>query len=502
MAPYKKEMCGRSLLHHKPMMMKRTRFLLKMAAVSVAGTISCTTLHGGDRDKPNVLVILVDDLGKEWISAYGAEDVRTPHVDQLAETGLLFENFYVMPQCTPSRVTLLTGQYPFRHGWVNHWDVPRWGGGVHFDSDKNPSLGRLMKSAGYKTAAAGKWQIDDFRVVPEAMTMHGFDAYCMWTGFEAENPPSAERFWNPYIHTAEGSKTHEGSFGDDVFSDFLIDFMKSNAQDPMFLYYAMCLTHPPFTDTPAEPGVNSKYGRHRAMVRYMDALVGKMVHALDELGLRERTIIIFATDNGTVSSLSGTMRGQKVVGGKSSTEEPGICVPFIVNCPGLVPAGKTTALGDLTDILPTCAQIGGAELPGQYTVDGTSLMEVFLGKSADSPRKWIMAMGGDGNGSKAALSPVGMENEYRFRDRVVRDKSHKLYVSSDRKPVKLVLMTDGTEGTDNLLESPDAQHVAAYRKLWSAVELFPEQDADPHYVPLARQPWDTQITVASQTWKK
>lgn len=149
------------------------------------------------QEKPNILFIIADDLGKEWVSSYGAEEIKTPSIDKLAQTGLKFENFYSAPQCTPSRVELFTGQYPFRNGWVNHWDVPRWGGGAHFDWNKNPSIARIMQSAGYKIAAAGKWQVNDFRVQPEAMVYHGFDDYCMWTGFETGNPASAERYWNP-----------------------------------------------------------------------------------------------------------------------------------------------------------------------------------------------------------------------------------------------------------------------------------------------------------------
>ena len=116
--------------------------------------------------RPNIIFILLDDLGKEWVSCYGAENIETPNVDALAASGIRFNNAYSMPQCTPSRATFLTGQYPFRNGWVNHWDVPRWGVG-YFDWKKNPSIGRVMKAAGYATAAAGKWQINDFRIHPE-----------------------------------------------------------------------------------------------------------------------------------------------------------------------------------------------------------------------------------------------------------------------------------------------------------------------------------------------
>ena len=97
------------------------------------------------KNQPNILFILLDDLGKEWVSGYDADDIETPNIDSLLNGGMQFTNVWSMPQCTPSRVTLMTGQYPFRHGWVNHYDVPRWGHGVNFDSNKNPSLARILK---------------------------------------------------------------------------------------------------------------------------------------------------------------------------------------------------------------------------------------------------------------------------------------------------------------------------------------------------------------------
>ncbi|NDH00015.1 MAG: N-acetylgalactosamine 6-sulfate sulfatase, partial [Opitutae bacterium] len=132
--------------------------------------------------KPNILYIMADDLGKEWISCYGAEDMETPNIDALAAGGIKFNNAYSMPACTPSRTTLLTGKYPWRTGWANHWDVPRWGVG-YFDWKKkeNTTFARLMKDLGYATAAAGKWQINDFRIEPQAMKKHGFDDWAMWT---------------------------------------------------------------------------------------------------------------------------------------------------------------------------------------------------------------------------------------------------------------------------------------------------------------------------------
>ncbi|MBT5168049.1 MAG: sulfatase-like hydrolase/transferase, partial [Opitutales bacterium] len=118
-----------------------TVFFVLLAGFFVASCSrqSDTIRNGQGERKPNVVFILVDDLGKEWVSAYGADNVVTPNIDALAATGMKFSNAYVMPQCTPTRLSFMTGQYPYRHGWVNHWDVPRWGGGCSYDWKRNPS---------------------------------------------------------------------------------------------------------------------------------------------------------------------------------------------------------------------------------------------------------------------------------------------------------------------------------------------------------------------------
>ena len=113
---------------------------MKIKILFLIGSLIYSSL-GNFIDKPNIIFILLDDLGKEWISCYGGENIKTPHIDKLASSGIKFSNVYSMPQCTPSRVCFLTGQYPFRNGWVNHWDVPRWGLG-YFDWNKNPSITR------------------------------------------------------------------------------------------------------------------------------------------------------------------------------------------------------------------------------------------------------------------------------------------------------------------------------------------------------------------------
>ena len=437
-------------------------------------------------EKPNIIFIMVDDLGKEWVSCYGAEDIETPHIDALASGGMRFENAYSMPQCTPSRVTLLTGQYPWRTGWVNHWDVPRWGVG-YFDWQHHTTVARLLKGAGYATAAAGKWQINDFRVTPDAMKKHGFDEWCMWTGAEGGNPPSNERYWDPYIHTGEQSKTHKGKFGPDIYTQFLIDFAERHQDEPMFLYFPMCLTHGPLVATPDEPDVTEKTAKHNAMVRYTDKLVGQLVAALDRLKIREKTILIFTTDNGTSGGLTGTRSGHRVRGGKAKKLECGVCAPFVVNGPGLVPAGTVTdALTDFADLLPTFCELGGASVPGDLTIDGKSFAPLILGQADDSRRRWIMALG---HGA-AKLDEQGVRGVNDYASRVLRDKRYKVWVDEAAQITRLHDLQEDPWEETNLIESENATHRRVLRKFQRLVDAMPDRDGRPRYTPRAANPWD------------
>ncbi len=439
-------------------------------------------------EKPNIIFIMVDDLGPEWIGCYGAEDIKTPVLDNLAAGGMRFTNAYSMPKCTPTRVTLLTGQYPFRHGWVNHWDVPRWGAGCHFDPKHNITFARLLRKAGYRTCIAGKWQINDFRVQPNVLDEHGFDQWCMWTGYETGNPPSAKRYWDPYIHTRDRSKTYKGRFGADVFADFIINFLSQNKDEPMMVYFPMALTHGPLVHTPSELNVTEKIDKHKAMVRYTDFTVGRIVKALDDLSIRERTIVIFSTDNGTSGGITGTLNGRKVKGGKGSIGENGCWEPFIVNCPGTVPHGNVSdCLTDFSDLLPTFCELAGAKIPASLKLDGHSIAPVILGKEADGPRNWIMAMGG----GVARQTPEGrVVPAKQYASRAIRDERFKLWIDSQGSTFKVFDLKNDPGEQRNLVEADDAALLAARKKLESVVAAFPKKDGSPRYDPTPAQSWD------------
>lgn len=446
------------------------------------------TAAGNTTHKPNIIFIMADDLGKEWISCYGAEDIQTPHIDSLAANGIKFHNAYSMPQCTPSRVTLLTGKYPWRNGFVNHWDVPRWGI-AYFDwkQKQNTTFARLMKSHGYKTFAAGKWQINDFRIEPKAMQKHGFDDWAMWTGYETGVKASAKRYQDAYINTPKGSKTYTGKFGPDVYTEKLISFMKQHKDEPMCIYFPMALTHTPLVATPDEPNATTPLQKHKAMVRYTDKLVGRIVQATEELGIKNRTITIFTTDNGSTRKITGTINGKKIKGAKGKKSEPGVCQPFIVSGPGLVPKGvETNTLTDFSDLLPTFVDLAGGSVPADITVDGVSIAPVLLGKKIDSPREWIMALGH----GPAKLDQHGVRGIKDFATRVIRDKQFKVWVSNEKKITHLHDLTNDPQEKNNLVESTNPKHQAALKKFQSVVDTMPDKDARPRYTPRPPNPWD------------
>ncbi|MBN1125723.1 MAG: sulfatase-like hydrolase/transferase [Sedimentisphaerales bacterium] len=462
---------------------------LAAGALSLLGCFSTQADIQRKRKKPNILFIMVDDLGPEWISCYGGQDIQTPNIDALAEGGMRFTNAYSMPKCTPTRVSLLTGQYPWRTGWINHWDVPRWGAGCHFDWRYYTTFAHILRCAGYATAAAGKWQINDFRIQPDAMQRHGFDDRCMWTGGETGNPPSENRYWDPYIHTQQGSRTYTGRFGTDVFVEFLIDFMQRHRDKPMLLYFPMCLTHGPLTSTPLDPQAQGKMSRHKAMVRYMDHAVGRLVDALEQLGIRENTIVFFTTDNGTAGGITGRLNGREVKGGKGTLWERGCHAPFIVNAPGLVPIGIVTdALTDFTDILPTFAELAGTPVPKDTVIDGKSVASLLLGKTQDSPRQWILSMGG--GEARQVNGRVVPEKDYA--DLVIRDKQYKLWVE-DGKSTRLYNLLDDPGEATNLIDSKDINILSAREKLEQIIESLPKKDAVPMYDPTPAQSWDRKL---------
>lgn len=341
----------------------------------------------------NFVVIMADDLGAKELGCYGHPDHRTPHLDSLADSGMRFETCYATPICTPSRVLIMTGRYGIRTGYYNFLGRP----GAPPESSPQHHIGSAERTFAdeladhsYATALAGKWQLPG--ELPGLVHDCGFEEYCIWaydhnlppgvrhTGrYENKNRTRTARFWHPSIlKNGKYVPTQSDDYGPDLYTDFLIDFITRHR--PFVAYYPMALTHTPWEPTPGlGPGRKRTSGGLKANVEYADHCVGRIVAALEELNLRDRTVVIFTGDNGTQGS------------GKGLPTELGVRVPLIVSCPGIVRSGIVSrAVCDLSDILPTLLEFAGVELPAGRTIDGRSLVPVLRGEAVRH-RDWAFS---------------------------------------------------------------------------------------------------------------
>jgi len=405
--------------------------LLQVAAATAAGA------EGAPHRPPNLLVVLMDNIGQDWFGCYGSLEGQTPEIDKLAETGLRFRHCYVTPLCSTSRHVFLTGRYPFRTGWRIHHDAAIYGGG-YFDWNREITFARVLRSAGYATAIAGKWQINNLFDQPDALKRHGFDEHCVFPEGPRGHPAHTKRYWDPYvIHNGKRIET-EGKFGPQLFTDYLIDFMGRHRDRPFLAFYSTVLTHLPVTTTPLNRNQDLT-GREQlaGMVRYADHCVGRLVAALDTLGLRNNTIVFVTTDNGTPAVFGGKVGGRVFQAAadtmvEGDMKEGSIDVPLVVNCPALVPGGRVSdALVDNSDIFPTLVELAGAECPQGVVIDGKSFAAVLRGDARrESPREWIFSQYADKR--LVRNQRYKLRSDGRFHD-LVRDplEEHDLSGSAD-----------------------------------------------------------------------
>ena len=424
-----------------------TRALIAIAIVFAAA------LTVGSAKPRNVILIMADDSHADNYGCYGSEYFKTPRLDALAREGAKFNHCYSEPVCTPSRVKIMTGRDNIRN-YVRF-------GTLHEDEI---TFGTMMKNAGYATAVAGKWQLhggDDGSLAPDC----GFDTYCLW------NYPGTERsrYWNPSL--MRGGKlleTTDEDYGPDIVTDFLIEFIGNNRERPFFAYYPMILVHSPFPKTPdSAGGGGSPLENFRDMTLYADKCVGRIVDALEKLGLREETVILYTTDNGTHRGLTYPFGREQRRGEKAFATDGGTHAPLIVNCPGTVPAGTVSGdLVDFSDFLPTIADITGARLP-EVELDGRSFWPQCQGQPGN-PREWIFQYYYPKFKAAAAEHGQGVnKNEIAWAQdqnfKLYRDGS--LFAVGDRHE-KNALVAGGDEGAD-----------AARRKLQAALDSMPQRAA-------------------------
>lgn len=345
----------------------------------------------GASDRPNIILIMADDLGYETIGANGGESYQTPVLDGLAETGTRFDRCYVQPLCTPTRVQLMTGMSNIRN-YIRFGQLDR----------EATTFAHLLKKAGYATGIAGKWQLGR---EADAAQHFGFDESCLW-----QHTRLRSRFANPGLeYNGQERDFHNGEYGPDLVNEFARDFIKRHKDGPFFLYYPMILTHAPYDPTPDTPEYDpqgtegkGKDPKHFGdMVAYMDKLIGQLVATLDEQGIRDNTLVMFLGDNGTGRGVTSQFKGEAYPGGKGGANARGMHVPLIANWPGHVPAGAVNdELIESTDFLPTVCAAAGADVPSELTIDGVSFYEQLLGQPGQ-PREWIYCWYAQHGGPKA-----------------------------------------------------------------------------------------------------
>jgi arylsulfatase A len=357
--------------------------------------------------QPNIILIMADDLGYETLACNGGESYKTPELDQLAATGMRFEHCYVQPVCTPTRVELMTGM-------SNARNYIRFG-----VLDRNATtFAHILKTAGYATGIAGKWQLGREKDSPQHF---GFDEAYLWQ--HTRRPP---RYANPGLErNGEEVNFTNGEYGPDLINDFAIDFITRHKDEPFLLYYPMLLTHGPYQPTPDSADWDPTYDGDEKkindkkyfadMVAYMDKLVGRVIDKVDELGLRDDTLIIFLGDNGTGRGTISQYKGQQYSGGKGLATARGMHVPLIVNWSGHVASGQVNdELVGAVDFLPTICEAAGVNRPSAHSIDGQSFLPQALGQADAAPRTWLYTWYSS-NGTMARKTEFA------------RTKAHKLY---------------------------------------------------------------------------
>ena len=405
------------------------REFMQSTALGAAGlAVGCDTgaePAAAPSSRPNVVLIMSDDLGYECLNCYGGTSYRTPNLDALAQSGIRFNHAYAQPLCTPTRVQLMTGQYNFRN-WQAFGIMP----------PNEKTFGHVMGAAGYKTCISGKWQLysynpPDFEPEWRGKGMlpadAGFDEYFLWHAGHTEDKGS--RYADPVVLDNGTLRTYEGKYGPDVYTDYINDFMERNAEgskagEPFFVYYPMALPHGPFVPTPASD-VWEIGDRHKGGVRFygdmveaMDRVIGRIVQKIDDLGIRENTLILYYSDNGTPRQVESRMGDRVIQGAKGKTTDAGTHVPMIASWKGVCPEGVVNDdLIDSTDFLPTIAEATGAQPLDGMIPDGRSFLPQLQGEAGD-PREWVMFH----------FDPLPGHNKVGYRlIRFARDKRYKLY---------------------------------------------------------------------------
>ena len=386
------------------------RGFLKAMGAGVAVLASVRQVSARERkaiSKPNILMILVDDLGYGDLSSYGATDLKTPHIDRLMAEGMRFDNFYAnCPVCSPTRAALLSGCYPDMvgvPGVIRTHITNNWG----YLAPHAVLLPKLLKPAGYHTAIVGKWHLG--LDSPNTPIERGFDHFHGFLGDMMDDYYNHRRHDNNYMRL-DDKEIHPEGHATNLFTQWAIDYINDRARSnlPFFLYLAYNAPHTPIQPPDdwlqrvknREPGIDEKRAKLVALIEHLDDGIGKVIAAIKEAGVSDNTLVIFTSDNGgqlNVGANNGSLRA-----GKQDMYEGGIREPMCAVWPGRIQAGTRSDRVALTmDLYPTICEAAGAKITHQ--IDGRSILPTLLGKSQPDEDRflfWVRREGG-GYGGRA-----------------------------------------------------------------------------------------------------
>ena len=419
------------------------RYLFPVFLVLIIGNQSLQAQKSQAR--PNVLVILVDDLGYGDLSSYGATDLKSPHIDALLKRGMKFNNFYAnCPVCSPTRAALLTGRYQDMvgvPGVIRTHPQNSWG----YLVPSAVTLADVFQEAGYHTGIVGKWHLG--LEAPNVPNQRGFEFFRGFLGDMMDDYYHHRRHDVNYMRFNEKQVDPEGH-ATDLFTEWTCDFLKQQAQteQPFFLYLAYNAPHTPI-QPPAdwlekvkqrEAGIDPARAKLVALIEHLDAGIGEVVKTLDETGLSENTLVIFSSDNG--GQLSAGANNGDLRDGKQSMYEGGLKVPTGVVWKGHIsPNEETDFVAMSMDLFPTVCEAAGIKVPPG--LDSVSILPTLEGKTQTPLRKhWFFRRreGGNRYGGKTIEA--------------VRSGDWKLLQNSPFAPLELYnLKTDPLE-KENLAE--------------------------------------------------
>ncbi|HZN35441.1 MAG TPA: sulfatase-like hydrolase/transferase, partial [Pirellulaceae bacterium] len=361
---------------------------MKLRSLALSGLFACLAAAAAAAERPNIVLILADDLGYGDLHCFGAQDVQTPNLDRLAAEGLRLTSCYAgHPNCSPSRTALMTGRTPTRVG-VRNW-IPE-DSTMHLRQSEI-TVARLLKQAGYATCHSGKWHLNGAFNKPTQPQPkdHGFDH---WFSTQNNAAPSHKNPSN-FVRNGQAAGPQEG-YSAHVVVDEALRWLKSgrDAAKPFFLYVCFHEPHEPIAADEKYarlyPSDDPRFSAHHGNITQMDDAAGRLLRGLDEMKLRENTLVVFTSDNGPEATWpwqgsSGSWRGYYF-----THMEGSLRAPFIIRWPNRIPAGRVSnEIVHEVDTYNTFARIAGAQVPKDRPIDGVDQTDFLLGKSDKSNRE-------------------------------------------------------------------------------------------------------------------